>query len=214
MGILDSLLGKKSADVSLRASQDTYGKQTAATDALRSYGDTLPGRYSEIAAGYDPYVKAGGEGLDSLLGLLRDPSSVRSLPGYAFDQEEGVKALDRSAAARGGLNSGRQSKDLLRFGTGLADKTFGDQWSRLLGLTGMGQAATGAQAGLEATGVGAQTGARTSAYAGDMASAGTIGQGQVAAESAKQNALQNLLGTAAYLGGSFLGGGAKLPKFG
>jgi hypothetical protein len=82
------------------------------------------------------------------------------------------------------LFSGKTGKDLTRFGEGFFDKTYGDQLSRLLGISSQGLGAT--QAGINTTGTGltGQLGARTSAYNGGMTSAGTIGQGDIAAANA------------------------------
>ena len=74
---------------------------------------------------------------------------MRALPSYQFDQQEGQRAVDRSAAARGMDASGRTLKDLTRFGTGLSDQTYGNQLTRLLGLNlqgfSQGMSALGAQ---------------------------------------------------------------------
>lgn len=192
MGILDDLLGKTSAKASRAAAQDTYAKQQAAGNNLRAFGDQYATSFADLAG---EFGNAGG----ALRNLVSDPNSVRSLPGYQFAQDEGIQALDRSAAARGMLNSGRQSKDLMRFSTGLADQTYGNQFNRLLQLVQ-------GQVGTEAQGLQGQLATNTAAYGGDMASAGTVGQGEIAAAQARQGALQNILGTVASLGGSFLGG--------
>lgn len=88
--------------------------------------------------------------------LMRDFSMAdfQADPGYAFRMEEGQKALDRSASARGGLYSGRAAKDLLRFGQGLGAQEYGNAYNRfqinrsnklnpLQSMAGVGQTATG-----------------------------------------------------------------------
>jgi hypothetical protein len=207
MSLWDDLTGGSAADASRAAAQDTYAKQQQAISDLIGAGGNYATSMSDLAKGYDPYIRTGGAGNDALYNLMQNPGSLRGLPGYQFDQEEGVNALDRSAAARGMLNSGRQSKDLLRFGTRLADKTYGDEIARLLGISQFGAGATGARAGLIGQGLGGELGARTTAYGGGMNAAGTIGQGDVAGAQAEQHGAQNLLGTAAYLGGSAMGSG-------
>ena len=144
---------------------------------------------------YDPYTAAGGQGVNALTRLLQDPSSLRSLLGYQFAQDEGVQALDRGAAAHGMLNSGRGSKDLLRFGTGLADKTYGDQLARLMGVSQFGLGANGAQIGTVGQGMQGQMGTRQSAYGGNFTAANTIGQGDIAAANAKAAGAKNILDT-------------------
>lgn len=86
-------------------------------------------------------------------------------PGYAFRMSEGMKALERSAAARGGLLSGAQLKGIQRFGQDLASQEYqnaynraltqynaqvqreGTGYNRLAALAGVGQTATGQLAG-------------------------------------------------------------------
>jgi len=215
MSFWSDLTGDTAAKASKAAAADTYGKQQSAIGKLLGYGDEYKAGYDSLSHNYDPYVARSealsGSGNEALLNLIQNPSSVRSLPGYQFDQEEGIRALDRSAAAPGGkdLHGGAQNRDLLRFGTGLADKTYGDQLARLLGINREGftegMAATGAGTGLEAEGLRGQYGARSTAYGGDMASAGTIGQGDIAAANAKAAGSQNLLNTGLKLGGMALG---------
>ncbi len=68
-------------------------------------------------------------------------------PGYQFRFDEGVKALERGASARGDLLGGRQLKDLTRFGQGVANQEYGGFLDRLGSLAGYGQAATQSQVG-------------------------------------------------------------------
>ena len=81
-------------------------------------------------------------------------------PGYAFRLSEGLKALDRQAAARGGLISGGALKAAQRYGQDLASQEYQNaynraltqynagvqrestQYNRLAGLAGIGQTST------------------------------------------------------------------------
>ncbi len=51
-------------------------------------------------------------------------------PGYAFRLAEGQKALERSAAAAGGLFSGRQLKDTIRYGQDFASNELTNAFNR------------------------------------------------------------------------------------
>lgn len=51
-------------------------------------------------------------------------------PGYAFRMSEGMKALERSAAARGGLLSGANLKNTQRFGQELASQEYQNAFNR------------------------------------------------------------------------------------
>jgi hypothetical protein len=213
LGLWSDLIGKTSADAAKAAAADTYSKQQSAIARLLGYGDELKAGYDTIGASYQPYVNSAnrlaGASDETLYNLLQNPNSVRSLPAYQFDQQEGQRAIDRSAAARGMDASGRTLKDLTRFGTGLADQTYGNQLSRLLGLNqqgfAQGMSALGAQNSAYGQGLQGQYGARSSAYGGDMASAGTIGQGDIAAANARAAGAQNIFNGAMKLGGLALG---------
>jgi hypothetical protein len=71
-------------------------------------------------------------------------------PGYGFRLKEGLRALESSAAARGGLLSGNAMRGITRFGQGLASEEFGNAFNRyqaerqarlgpLQSLVGLGQ---------------------------------------------------------------------------
>lgn len=75
-------------------------------------------------------------------------------PGYQFAFDEGVRALDRSASARGDLRGGGYGRELTRYGQGIANQEFNNYANRLSSLAGVGQAATGstAAAGAQSSG--------------------------------------------------------------
>jgi len=216
MGFLDDLLGNTSADAAKAAAADTYAKQQAATSVLQgqgqAYADKFAGLGSSLgglSASYAPWINTGQGANTAVQQLLANPSSVSSLPGYQFDLAQGTRALDHSALANGNLFSGKQGKALTGYATNLADKTYGDQLSRLLGISqqglgaqGQANALQGAGIQMQGQGLTGQLGANTSAYNGNMTSAGTIGQGDIAAANAKTQGMQNLFN----LGGSILGG--------
>jgi len=97
------------------------------------------------AAGIDPFThyniagKAEGRtwgGGDAL--QLR----FKQTPGYQFAFNEGQRALESSAAAQGGLFSGKAGKALTKYGQDYADTEYGTHLNRLAGLAGVGQTAT------------------------------------------------------------------------
>ena len=113
-------------------------------------------------------------------------------PGYAFRLSEGQKALDRSAAARGGLISGSALKAAQRYGQDMGSQEYQNAFNRyqternamlnpLQSLAGVGQTATNqlGQAGQNyATNVGNAYGAAGQAAAsGYMGAANAVGQG-------------------------------------
>jgi hypothetical protein len=115
-------------------------------------------------------------------------------PGYAFRQAEGMKALERSAAARGNLLSGSTLKGVQRFGQDLASQEYQNAFNRyqveraarlnpLQSLMGSGQSAANVMTG--AAGQMGQNEASNLYNAGQARASGYIGQA---------NALTNALG--------------------
>ena len=79
------------------------------------------------------------------------PSQVMAEPGYQFGLSDGLKGVQNTAAARGGLYSGATLKALNRYNSDYAttkfndafnrqQTQFGNQFNRLTGAAGMGQA--------------------------------------------------------------------------
>lgn len=113
-------------------------------------------------------------------------------PGYAFRMSEGLKALDRQAASRGGLISGGALKAAQRYGQDLGSQEYQNAFNRyqvnranqltpLQSMSGMGQT-TAQQLGSAgqnyATNAGNAYGAAAQAQAsGYMGMANAIGQG-------------------------------------
>ena len=120
-------------------------------------------------------------------------------PSYSFRFQEGLKALDRQAAARGGLISGGALKAAQRYGQEFASNEFGNAYNRLASRAGFGQTAStnmggaagqfGANAGNLMTGAGA---ARASGYVGG-ANALTGGLNQYLNYTQSQNLMNRLL---------------------
>jgi len=72
-----------------------------------------------------PYRDLGVFGANELRALLgAGPGEFEEDPGYQFRLGEGTKALERGAAARGGLLSGAQGKALTRFGQELGTQEY------------------------------------------------------------------------------------------
>lgn len=142
-------LQAKTAKDNKKLAQKTEASSLADLD--KSLGDAL-GQYdtakTEASAPLDPYKAAGESSLSqimALLGLSGPEASQGALskfvtsPGYGFAMDQGVQALDRSAAAKGGLYSGAQGKALTTFGQGLANQEFGNYFDRLTGVSTRGQ---------------------------------------------------------------------------
>jgi hypothetical protein len=85
-----------------------------------------------------PYTSAGQTGTVD--------TSWQTSPGYNFRLGEGVKAVERSASARGLLGSGGTMKAIQRYGEGLAASEYDSYANRLAAMAGVGQSATGSTA--------------------------------------------------------------------
>lgn len=91
-----------------------------------------------------PYNQAGQQALSQYTGILSGktaPPDLSKMPGYQFQQQQGLNAIQNSAASRGQALSGNTMQGLEQFGQGLASTQFQDYMNRLAGLSGMGQAA-------------------------------------------------------------------------
>lgn len=69
------------------------------------------------------------------LDLLNVPTKFGDDPGYKFRLEEGQKALDRSAAAKGMLLSGAQIQATNDYNQGMASQEYGNWWNRYTSAT-------------------------------------------------------------------------------
>jgi hypothetical protein len=107
-------------------------------------------------------------------------------PGYAFRMSEGMKALERSAAARGGLLSGATLKGTQRYGQDLASQEYQNAFNRyqaeragtlnpyqaLAGTAQSGANVLGQQAGQMGTNISNALGAYGSAAQGNIIGSG------------------------------------------
>lgn len=180
-GIVGAIAGKKGADAQAGAArsaarvqenifnqtrQDFAPARAAGNNALAAlqYEIGIGSSPSEITRGPDGFMAAGmpfksvsqarqylrGQGISNYGGFTETP-------GYQFRFDEGQKAIERSAAARGGMNSGATMKALTRFGQNIAADEYNNYLNRLSSVAGAGQVATSqvAQAGQNyATGAG------------------------------------------------------------
>jgi hypothetical protein len=101
----------------------------------------------ELAA-VSPYIQGGQQATNTLAGLLRTPGqgllqgygsfqaptgvNYQNDPGYQFRLQQGVNALQNSAAARGDLLSGNTLQSLTQLGQGLGSEEYGNVFNRAL----------------------------------------------------------------------------------
>lgn len=104
--------------------------------------------YEEGVARQQPFLQGGTEDYNRLRQLMMGgPQAAQNFlqmdPGYGFRLSEGLKSLDRQAAARGGLISGGALKAAQRYGQDVASQEFGNAYNRLAGLAQIGPSAAG-----------------------------------------------------------------------
>ena len=120
----------------------------------------------------EPYMSA-GTGATNQLAALFGPNGeytqqptlaqIQMDPSYAFRQQQGEQAMNRSAAAAAGLQSGAALKAAQRFGQGLASEEYGNAYNRFMAnraaatqglqnLAGTGASAAGVASGLRGQG--------------------------------------------------------------
>lgn len=122
----------------------------AMLDASRESNQVLRDMFGEAIDMQRPYMERGAQ----TYGRLSDMADAGDFdmedfqfsgadlaldPGYQFRLGEGQKAIERSAAARGGALSGGTLKDLMRFGQGLASDEMDRAYGRAAGAYGMNQ---------------------------------------------------------------------------
>lgn len=182
-GLVGAMIG---ADASKSAAK-TQAK--SAKDANKLIWDM----YQQSRDDSMPWLTTGKDALGKLSDLTKDGSDYmrgfnlsdfQADPGYQFRMDEGQKALERSAAANGNLNSGATLKALSRYGQDYASNEYNNAynrwnndhattWNRLSSLAGMGQTQS-AQLGNWGQQTGALMGNNTIG-AGNAIAAGKIG---------------------------------------
>jgi hypothetical protein len=201
--------------------------------ATQGYLDQQGNLYDHMAQGgqsaYDAYLNA--TGANGAAGSAAATAAFQSAPGYQYQQDQALDAVQRSAAARGGLAGGNATADILKTATGLADQSYQQYVSNL----GNAASSYGTALGGQASSLGAQATASQN-YGTQLGSLGTgLGAGQASIYGQQATNLTNLgnanaavIGNAtnAYVGNNnqlaksetaasdnflgLLGGGAKL----
>jgi hypothetical protein len=192
------------------AAAGIYGSNKAAKAQEKAADKAAQAQKNALAAQTElakPYVEAGKSALSQFQSMAPYQSfgmaQFQADPGYSFRMSEGLKALERSASARGLLQSGGTLKDITRYGQNVASQEYENAFSRYLSerearmdpyryLTSVGQAAAAGQA--------ANVGSTGAALAELAATRGNI------------NA-QQAMGTANALGSAFGGIGSAVGSY-
>ena len=160
-GLIASSGAKKAASAqeqaareALAAQERMFQKQLELQEPFRQAGLTAQQQIMQL-------LGIGGDQTAPGYGSLAKPFGTEQFeadPGYAFRQAEGMKALERSASARGNLLSGSTMKGIQRFGQDLASQEYQNAFNRyqieraarlnpLQSLMGSGQSAVNTMTG-------------------------------------------------------------------
>lgn len=186
-GILGASAAGSAADTQSQAAR--YAADLAAANGARTRADL------------EPWRTAGGNALTMLNSRLpaltspitMDQATLEATPGYRFTRDQGLRAVQSSAAAKGLGISGAALKGAAQYATGLADNTYGNRFNQevtsrntnynmLKGLADLGENAAAQTGSLGQAATTAQTNALTGGAAASAA-------GDVGAANALSNAL-------------------------
>lgn len=102
---------------------------TVASSAINS---SMSGGTAQTSAGLaDPFASQRPQYQAQLSALMADPSSVTKMPGYQFNFDQGMQALERGQAASGKLGGGTASTEDIQYGQNYAMSSF-NQWETIL----------------------------------------------------------------------------------
>jgi hypothetical protein len=168
---------------------------------------------------YDPWTASGTQantmygnalGLNGPKGNQAATQAFQANPGYQFATQQGIQALDRSAAGAGMFGSGNAAMALNDYGQGMANQQYGNWLSNLNGMNSQGLLAAGGQQQRQSTLGGYNMQAGLAAGSADMQAglnaSNVIMQGQLADAAANAQGGSNLFGAL----GSALSGGLSL----
>ena len=221
-GLFGSGASQTAANQLSAAEQQAFQEQLALFNQTKGqiggiYGganNQLASIYGGAEANLNPYMAAGGTALTDLqrsLGTIPGGSTYQQSPGYGFQMQQGIQAIDNSAAARGGVHGGNTLKSLDQFGQGIANQDYQQYLGNLFNVAGTGLSAAG-QFGNLAQGYAGNTANLAQGYAGNLtgltnATSQSLGQDLVGMGAAQA---AGTVGSANALNGMF-GGLAQLP---
>lgn len=124
----------------------TAAGQAAANKALQT-------GLTDYTTNATPYISTGANALSSLAdatglngaaGSLNALSSFQASPGVAYQEQQGLSAIDNGAASTGTLRGGNTIRAEQTLGDNLANQDFSQYVNRLSGMANSGLAATNA----------------------------------------------------------------------
>lgn len=233
-GILSGILGSNAASSAGQQIAAGYGKATTAEQAAsQQAASQQQAATAQIGQELNPYTSAGAGSTNYLAQLLQPGGALtqgygsftaptaqqaQNQPGYQFQLQQGLNALQNSAAASGGLLSTGTAKNLENYAQGVASTNYNNVYNqalqayqtnasnyytgqnnlygRLQGLTNTGLSASGQLTGLQQQGANALN--QNYLMTGQLAGQNAIGaaQGLAAGTIGSANSLAGMLGGA------------------
>lgn len=143
--VIGGVASSSAARTQAGAARDAANAQLTASREANALQQRM---YEEGVARQQPFLQGGTEDYNRLRSLMSGgPGASQQFlqmdPGYGFRLSEGMKALDRQAAARGGLMSGAALRAAQRYGQDYASGEFGNAYNRLAGLAQIGPSSAG-----------------------------------------------------------------------
>lgn len=137
-------------------------------------------------------------------------SDFRASPGYQFRLDQGTKALDRSAAARGSVLSGGQRQAVTEYGQNVASDEWNNYLKNLFGLSGQG---AGVASSTNAANTGALNQGNALNFQGELGQASSYSNAANALANGITNAGRSIMSLGSFgLSGGFGGWGDSPQK--
>jgi hypothetical protein len=129
--VVGAVASNKAASTQAKATEAATAAQTAATDKSIDAQERMFNRQVELQ---EPFRRVGVNALPELVEASKyTPFRMEQFqqdPGYAFRLKRGLEAVERTAAARGGLLSGNQLRGVTEFGQELASQEYTNAFNR------------------------------------------------------------------------------------
>jgi hypothetical protein len=185
---------ERAAQQSADVQREIFQKQTELQEPFRQAGITSQNELLRLLG-----IGEAGRGTPDYGMLTRQygMDQFQQDPGYGFRMSEGMKALERSAAARGGLLSGATLKGAQRYGQDLASQEFTNAFNRYQAQLGTRLGTLGSMYGGGQAGTAQLVGAAGQMGEGISNALMTGGQARASGYLGQANAFNQALGQAA-----------------
>jgi hypothetical protein len=117
---------RDTTQASIEAQERMFNRQVALQEPFRETGLAAQNRLADLL-GISGRTDAPGYGYGLQPFTM---AQYQADPGYGFRLKRGLDAMERTAAARGGLLSGNQMRGAMEFGQDLASQEYGNAFNR------------------------------------------------------------------------------------